>query len=273
MKSRLGFMQGRLVNSEKKNSIQCFPAKNWAEELKIAKKLNFKIMEWTINDENIKHNPLFNGKIKYLKKLVKKNKIKIPSITLDYFMQRPFFKIKKKTEKEKVINNLKKIIINGNKLNIKYFVLPLVDNSSVKSINQEKILVEGIIELLKLIKKNSYFLFEIDYLPNKIPNFIKKFKSNKVGINYDTGNSAGLGYDFKKELKYFKYVKNIHIKDRKLRGKTVRLGFGNWEYKKFFKSIKKNYNGNFILQTARSKNNKHVEEILVNRSFFNNEFR
>ena len=35
----------------------------------------------------------------------------------------------------------------------------------------------------------------------------------KVGINYDTGNSAGLGYDFNNEIKYFKYVKNIHIKD------------------------------------------------------------
>ena len=266
-------MQGRLVKSEKKNSIQYFPAKNWDKELKIAKKLNFKIMEWTINNENIKYNPLFNGQIKNVKKLMKKNKIEIPSITLDYFMQSPFFKIKKKTEKEKVINNLKRIIINGNKLNIKYFILPLVDNSSIKSVYQEKILVEEITKLLKLIKKNSYFLFEIDYLPNKIVKFIKRFKSDKVGINYDTGNSAGLGYDFKKELKYFKYVKNIHIKDRKLKGKTVRLGFGNWEYKKFFKLIRKNYNGNFILQTARNKNNKHEKEILINRSFFNNEFR
>ncbi len=273
MNSRLGFMQGRLVNPEKKNSIQYFPAKNWDKEIKVAKKLNFKIMEWTINVENINYNPLFNGKIENVKKLIKKNKIKIPSITLDYFMQRPFFKLKKKNEKEKVINNLKKIITNGNKLNIKYFILPLVDNSSIKSINQEKILIVEIRKLLKLIKKNSYFLFEIDYLPNKIHKFIKKFKSKKVGINYDTGNSAGLGYDFKKELKYFKYVKNIHIKDRKFKGKTVRLGLGNWEYKKFFKLIRKNYNGNFILQTARSNNNKHEEEILINRSFFKNEFR
>ena len=169
-------MQGRLVNSEKKNSIQYFPAKNWDKELKIAKKLNFKIMEWTINNENIKHNPLFNGQIKNVKKLMKKNKIKIPSITLDYFMQRPFFKIKRKIEKEIVINNLKRIITNGNKLNIKYFILPLVDNSSIKSVSQEKILVEEITKLLKLTKKNSYFLFEIDYLPNKIIKFIKKFK-------------------------------------------------------------------------------------------------
>ena len=273
MKSRLGFMQGRLVDSEKKNSIQFFPAKNWSEELKIAKKLNFKIMEWTINVENMKYNPLFNGEINKVKKIIQKNKITIPSVTIDYFMQKPFFKMRNKTEREKILNNIRKIINNGNKLNIKYFILPLVDNSSIKSTIQEKNLIQEVIKLLKLINKKSYILFEIDYLPNQISKFIKKFKSNKVGINYDTGNSAGLGYDFKKELNYFKYVKNIHIKDRKLKGKTVRLGFGNWQYKKFFKLIGKNYNGNFILQTARSKDNKHEEEILINRNFFKNEFR
>ena len=103
MKSRLGFMQGRLVNPEKKNSIQYFPAKNWDKEIKVAKKLNFKIMEWTINVENINYNPLFNGKIENVKKLIKKNKIKIPSITLDYFMQRPFFKLKKKMKRKKLL--------------------------------------------------------------------------------------------------------------------------------------------------------------------------
>lgn len=273
MKSRLGFMQGRLVNSEKKNSIQYFPSKNWDKELRIANRLNFKIMEWTINAENMKDNPLLNGEINKVKKLIKENKIKIPSVTLDYFMQMPFFKIKKKIEREKIINNLKKIITNGNKLNVKFFILPLVDNSSIKSIRQEKILIKEISKLLKLIKKNSYFLFEIDYLPNKVAGFVKKFKSNKVGVNYDTGNSAGLGYDFNKEFKYFKYVKNVHIKDRLLKGSTVRLGNGNWDYKKFFKLINRKYKGNFILQTARNQKNKHIEEIVINRNFFNREFK
>ena len=99
MIKKIGFMQGRLVNSEKKNTIQYFPEKNWLKELKIAKKINFKMMEWTINIENIDKNPLFNGDLKNLKKMIKDYKIRIPSITNDYFMQKPFFKkknIKKK---------------------------------------------------------------------------------------------------------------------------------------------------------------------------------
>tara|TARA_B100000575_G_C22825242_1_gene484976 strand:- start:353 stop:685 length:333 start_codon:yes stop_codon:yes gene_type:complete len=91
---KLGFMQGRLVKSEKKNAIQYFPAKNWKKELQIANENNFKIMEWTINSENLKENPLYNGNIDELKKILKTNKFKIPSVTYDYFMEKPFFKKK-----------------------------------------------------------------------------------------------------------------------------------------------------------------------------------
>ena len=74
-----------------------------------------------------------------------------------------------------------------------------------------------------------------------------------------------MNYDFKDEVKYLKYIKNIHIKDRFLNGHSVRLGNGNWDYKKFFKLIKNNYKGNFILQTARNVNKKHILEININR--------
>ena len=267
---RLGFMQGRLIRSEKKNTIQYFPAKNWKKELRIANKNNFKFMEWTINSENLKKNPLYNGNLYELKKILKTNKFKIPSVTYDYFMEKPFFKKKNRKNKSKIISNLVKIIKNCNKINVKFHIFPLVDNSSLKSADEEKELIKEIEKILKYINKNSKILFEIDYKPNLIINFIKNFKSKRIGINYDTGNSAGLNYNFKDEIKYLKYIKNIHIKDRLLNGGTVRLGKGNWNYKRFFKLIKNRYNGNFILQTARSKNNNDLKELLINKKFFEN---
>ena len=48
---KLGFMQGRLINSEKKY-YTIFSFKNWSKEFKIARKINLRIMEWTINNEN-----------------------------------------------------------------------------------------------------------------------------------------------------------------------------------------------------------------------------
>ena len=266
-KYNLGFMQGRLVDSEKRGRIQFFPEKNWQKELKIAHKIGLNIIEWTIDEDNIFKNPIFNGKIKRLKLLLIKYQIRVPSITLDYFMQRPFFR-ENKVKKEKILNNLIRIIGNGKKIGIKKVIIPLVDNSSLKNLDEEN----NLIKELKIISKkfpSMYFLFESDFQPKKLLKFIQKFKNKKFGINYDTGNSAGLNYDFEKEKIYFKYVHNIHIKDRKKKSTTIRLGNGNWNYKKFFIYIKKiKYSGNFILQTARSLKKKHVEEILLNKKFF-----
>lgn len=265
-KIKLGFMQGRLVDSEKKGRIQYFPEKNWAKEIVIAHKIGFKIMEWTIDYDNLEKNPIFNGNLTKLKQILKENKLKITSITLDYFMQRPFFK---KVENKKIIlNNLSKIIKNGKKIGVSKIIIPLVDNSSLKSLNEEKILIS---EMKNLSRKfpSIKFLFESDYKPKKLLRFIKKFKNKQFGINYDTGNSASLDHDFEEEKCYFKYVKNIHIKDRKKKSISVRLGSGNWKYKKFFDYIKRSkYSGNFILQTARCGKKNHVNEILLNRDFF-----
>ena len=256
-------MQGRLVNSEKKNSLQYFPANNWKKEIIIANNLGFKVMEWTINYENIKKNHLYNeAKNKELKNFLKNNNIIINSVTCDFFMQKPFFKNKKYI---KTLDILKKVIQLSKKINIKFIVLPLVDKSSIKNSLQEKTLVKKINKIAKYLGPKQKILFEIDYNPKKILNFIKNF-NNKFGINYDTGNSAFYNYNFKEEIEYFKYVHNIHLKDRYYLGESVRLGTGNCDFNLFFKLIKKiKYSGNLILQTARNKN--HVKEILANKSF------
>ena len=265
--NKIGFMQGRLVN-QIKNKIQYFPDKNWQEEIEIAIKENFNLMEWTINYENIKKNPLYNGDIKSINKILRLKKFKINSVTCDFFMQKPFFKKKNLKKLNKLINDLLRVIRNSNKINIKFLVLPLVDGSSISNDFEETKLIEIIKK--KIIPKldKVKILFETDYKPNKILPFIKKFNSKKVGINYDTGNSASLNYKIKDEIRYFKYVKNIHIKDRLKFGHTVRLGNGDWDYKNFFITLKKvRYNGYLILQTARSKKNDHIKELHLNRKF------
>ena len=271
---RIGFIQGRLLDSEKKKTIQFFPSKNWKKEIKIAIKNKINLIEWTINLENIKKNPIYNEKLLHqLIEFKKKNNIKINSVTCDFFMQNPFYKLTNKKDKIKNLEILKKVINNGQKIGIQLFVLPLVDNSSIKNYHQEKELRSTLNDkkFLKLLKKKSQILFESDYSPKKIVKFIKKFNLKKFGINYDTGNSACCDYDINKEKIYFKYVKNIHIKDRLKNGPSVRLGNGNWDYLSFFNILKKiKYNNNLILQTARVKNGNHVEEINYSKKFILN---
>jgi L-ribulose-5-phosphate 3-epimerase UlaE len=271
---KIGFVKGRLLDSEKKNAIQFFPSKNWKKEIKIAIKNRINLIEWTINLENIKKNPIYNEKLlRQLIEFKKKNNIKINSVTCDFFMQNPFYKLKNKKDKIKNLEILKKVIMNGQKAGICLFILPLVDNSSIKNFHQEKELRSTLNNnnFLKLLRKNSQILFELDYSPRKIIKFIKKFNLKKFGINYDTGNSACCDYDINKEKIYFKYVKNIHIKDRLKNGPSVRLGNGNWDYLSFFNILKKiKYNNNLILQTARAKNGNHIEEINYSKKFILN---
>ena len=54
-------MQGRLTERVD-NKIQAFPEKNWEKEFKIAKKINLKIIEWTIDYKNFYKNPLLTSK-------------------------------------------------------------------------------------------------------------------------------------------------------------------------------------------------------------------
>ena len=111
-------------------------------------------------------------------------------------------------------------------------------------------------------------LFESDFKPEKLIKFIKRFDNKFFGINYDTGNSASLGFKFKNEISYFEFVRNVHLKDRSYKGQTKRLGAGDFNFNEFISLIyKKKYKGNFIFQTARSKSNKHLEEILINKNF------
>ncbi len=263
---KIGIMQGRL-SPQYLNLIQSFPEKHWRKEFRLAKKLKLKLIEWTLDYKNLLKNPIFVPKyineINYLKK---KYKIKILSLTADCLMQKPFWKLKNKRYLEMFF-----MIVNAcSNLGIKYIVVPLVDNGSLTKKKYE----EKLIKILK--QKNNFFskkkvqiLFESDFGPQKLKNFINKLPKKNFGINYDVGNSASLGYDIEKEFKtYGNNIKNVHIKDRIYCGKTVRLGLGNANFKKLREVLIKNkYKNSIILQTARGKKNKDIEEIKINLNF------
>ncbi len=264
--NHLGLMQGRLVKSEKKNRIQYFPAKNWKKEIDLMNDVKINILEWTINRENAKNNPLIHNPFKIIN-FLKNKKIKVLSVTNDIFMQEPFFKSKNTKKMNLLLKELKIIIKNSGKVGAKNIVLPIVDNGSVTDSNQKKILIDRL-KKIKLTKKDPNILFESDMSPKKLINFIECFDSNKFGINYDIGNSSYYNYNFNDEKKYFKYIKNVHLKDKNKNDKTVRLGTGQAKFKKIFSTLKEiEYNGNFILQTARSKSNNHIGEIKMNLNF------
>ncbi len=267
MKYHIGVMQGRLSKIIK-GKIQAFPEKFWKTEFVKAKKLGLKSIEWTLDYKNLSKNPILNKKGQSeIKRLSKKNSIKVTSITGDCFMQNPFWK---KKNNKKLIEDLKKIISSCKILNINLIVIPLVDNGSIDNNDNKKSLINICKYFSKYLKNsNVKIVFESDFPPKKLKNFINLFDKRYFGINYDVGNSASLNYNMDNEFNlYGDRIYNVHIKDRLKYGKTVRLGNGNANFLKLFRNLKKiKYNKNLILQTARSKTNQHMNEIKINLEY------
>ena len=234
-------MQGRLVKREIKSRMQSFPWKNWKKEFKLLDQLDVRYLEWTLDYKNFFINPINTKKgCNEILKLKKKYKINLNSLTADFFMQKPIFKKKFKNFEVNILNKINHLIKNCNLVGIKYIVLPLVDKSSIKNKNEMKNLVFFLKKIELTLKKYKVkILFESDFEPSKLLSFIKKINNKYFGINYDTGNSTALKYDFNKEMNYYKFIKNVHLKDRSFNGSSKKFGSGNTNFKEIINFFKK----------------------------------
>lgn len=263
----IGFIQGRLspiVNG----LIQAFPWNHWKEEIKIACENEFKTMEWTLDLDRIEENPFMTEKgQREIHSLLETYGMKIPSLTGDFFMHAPYFKAEG-SERERLLEILIDVIKSCGKLGVTYLIIPLVDNGSLATPEDEMALLSGLDIIRPHLEKSQVKIaFESDYPPKKLLAFINKLDQNFFGINYDSGNSAALGFDPTEEFEQFGHrVFNVHIKDRILNGTTVPLGQGNADLKKVCHHLKAiQYNGPFILQTARANDGKHLEALNLYR--------
>src|SRR5450830_1463109 len=92
MFDRIGFMQGRL-SSLVDGRIQAFPWRAWKDEFIDAQRLDFQLMEWTLDQDRLYQNPLMtsDGQVE-INTLRDKHHVQIASLTGDCFMQSPFWK-------------------------------------------------------------------------------------------------------------------------------------------------------------------------------------
>lgn len=260
-KPKIGFIQGRL-SPITNNRIQQFPWDSWQNEFAIASKIDIRLIEWTIDTFKFYQNPLISlNQWGEINTIASKNNIFIPSVTCDYFMENPPWKSDLNLIQKGII-----AIFQGMKnISAKILVVPLVDNSSLLESSNVNIVKNLFTDLIPEISQNNIQIaFECDLNPERLLDFISEFDRNYFGINYDIGNSASLGFDPNKEFKaYGSRITNVHIKDRKLNGSTIPLGEGDADFLRIFRLLQEeNYQGNLILQTARSKEGKDAEVLV-----------
>ena len=254
MKNLFGIMQGRLL-PKYLGKYQAHPFGYWEDEFKIASKLGFNCIEFILDLDKADLNPLLSSSgLKSILKHSKNNNILIKSICADYFMDSPIF-IEDETIRNKNFNVLKKLIKNSAIIGVEDIIIPLVDNSSVLGNSKKKnIVIRFIKEICGQIEGNKLNIsLETDLPAKEFLNFVSDINEPQVKINYDTGNSVSLGYDFREELDLYGHlITNIHLKDRKFKQGSVQLGLGDCNFKLFFKYLStRNFKGIFILQAFR----------------------
>jgi L-ribulose-5-phosphate 3-epimerase len=252
-----GIMQGRLSPPEG-GRFQSFPRHSWRQELSRAREAGLSYIEWIYDEYGASVNPIASEEgIAELNALKQESGVQTPAICGDWLMDYPLVRCseEQRGHRERVLHDLLRW---GKKIGASRVVLPFVDASSVRT-EQEKGVVLGVLRRALPVSEEAgvEMHLEADFSPADFASFLARIPHPSVKVNYDTGNSSGLGYIASEEFAaYGNRIGSIHIKDRLrlLDGKvaTKPLGEGSADFDDVFTSIRKiGYSGGFTLQVAR----------------------
>ncbi len=253
--TKFGIMEGRLVPPED-GRFQCFPCKQWETEFAHAAKVPFDYIEWVYDlyghDVNPLGNPAGTG-IERLKNLAASTGVCIRSVCADYFMDKPLVRCTQQ-ERDERLQELARILRNGGDVGVNRAVIPFVDASAIRS-NEDFVAVQDALKAALPFAEETGLEIHVETSlgPVEFAKLLDRISHPKLKVNYDSGNSASLGYSPADEFAaYGDRIGSVHIKDRVLNGGTVPLGTGNADFATLFSCLEKiEYRGDFTLQVAR----------------------
>ncbi|MGO9167797.1 MAG: sugar phosphate isomerase/epimerase family protein [Candidatus Sulfotelmatobacter sp.] len=225
-------------------------------------------IEWIYDFPCESDNPLGtdNGLAEILR-LSEECDITVVSVCADYFMECPLAKAGAAESKER-INKLLWLLERCKRAGIRRIVIPFVDNSRIDSDTEEAQVVQVLRRVLGHAEKADVELhLETSLDPKRFSALLAKLTHPYLKANYDSGNSASLGYDVRVEIAaYGDRIGSVHIKDRIRGGGTVPLGTGNAAIPVLLSQLFRiGYKGDFVMQIARGEAGKELAWIRHNR--------
>jgi L-ribulose-5-phosphate 3-epimerase len=249
----IGVMQGRLL-PKYMGRYQAHPVGYWQEEFYAAAGLGLDCVEFILDFNDSGLNPLMDqAGIEAIRAVSEKTGVTVRSVCADYFMEAPIHSNSGAVAADS-LNVLLRLLESVSPLGVRDVVVPCVDQSSLLDERSWFPFVRNIrpaVERAESLHIN--ISLETDLPPDLFGKLLDLLKSPVVTVNYDTGNSASLGYDPLEELAaYGARISDIHIKDRVRGGGSVELGTGDTDFKAFFSELSKfEYTGPFIMQACR----------------------
>lgn len=258
---KLGIMQGRLVPPEP-GRFQSFPRQRWRDEFALAAAAGLDTIEWIYDAYGEDVNPLStDAGLTELQALSSAHGIGVESVCADWFMDFPLLRVDP-PEAGIRWKRLGWLIERCAEANIKRIVLPFVDVSAIQSSTDREEIIAGVGALSDLLDRVDVELhLETSLGPESFASLLSAIGHSHVKVNYDSGNSASLGFKPADEFAHYgRSVGSVHIKDRVLNGATVPLGEGDADFTTLFSVLDVvGYHGDFILQVARGGDGDELE--------------
>ncbi|NUR56169.1 MAG: TIM barrel protein [Acidobacteria bacterium] len=266
---RMAIMQGRLVPPEGK-SIQSFPRDRWRDEFERAAAAGLDAIEWIDDVHGADVNPLAtDAGVAEMEALSRRTNVSVVSVCADYFLDRPLVRVDEDTASS-LVARLVWLIDRCAVAGISRVVLPFVDASRIETPADERRVLDVLARVLPFCERSGLELhLETSLAPRAFASLLAHVPHPLVFANYDSGNSASLGYDVGSELAaYGSRVGSVHVKDRVRGGGTVPLGTGSADLPALFDGLAAvGYAGDFVLQVARGAAGGEVEWARQNRAF------
>jgi L-ribulose-5-phosphate 3-epimerase len=236
---KLGIMQGRLVPPEPQR-FQSFPRARWRDEFALASAAGLDAIEWIYDAYGEDMNPLASDEgTQEMQRLCGNQGVAVKSVCADWFMDFPLVGVDAQTAEARWLR-LDWLMQRCAVLGINRIVLPFVDASAIRSEEDIVAVAKGLNGLGSSIERTSVELhLEASLSPAEFAGLLDRLPHTGIKVNYDSGNSASLGYEPRDEFAaYGRRVGSVHLKDRKLGAGTVPLA-----------AVR--YMGDFVLQVAR----------------------
>jgi L-ribulose-5-phosphate 3-epimerase len=264
---RIGIMQGRLSPPED-GRFQSFPRLSWRLEFSRAREAGITYIEWIYDHYGAAQNPLTTAQgraeINFLKA---EYGVETRAVCGDWLMDFPLIRCSEpdRAHREKVLHDM---LGWASEIGASRIVLPFVDNSSIRSAEEQDIITQVLERAIPIAEDTEVEMhIEADFPPSEFARFLNRLPHPTIKVNYDVGNSSGLGYIANEEFSaYGNRIGSIHIKDRlrKPDGSvvTMPLGQGSADFDDVFASIRRcGYAGGLTLQVARGEDGDEVNWI------------
>ncbi|MFT5170726.1 MAG: L-ribulose-5-phosphate 3-epimerase [Candidatus Marinamargulisbacteria bacterium] len=265
----IGIMQGRL-SAPTDGKIQSFPKKTWRMEFEKASQCNLDFIEWIFETDEWENNPISTASgIQEILALADKSKVSVLTLCADYFMENPLIRCSESDQADR-LEKLNWLIQQAALLGVKYINLPFVDHSAIHSNEEISLLAKRLAPISENAKKQGIQLcLETNLDPVRFESLLVAFEQVPIGVNYDTGNSAALGFESHEEMAHYgRYLTTLHIKDRRLNGGTVPLGQGDANIPDTLKQLRQlPFWGPITFQVARGESGQEVETTQGNMAY------